>query len=185
VPTRKIGPGREPPSSGLGAEDADHAITSLYHAYYRSLVQLAALLVTDVAIAEDIVQESFAAVYVVWYTLPDTDTDTDMGTDAALSYLRRSVILRSRSAPRFPVAGETAPRPGDSPQAALRLPDSAVMAALRALPARQREVMVLQYFAELSEAEIASATGMSSAAVRSYAARAMLSLHAGLRPAGS
>ena len=55
------------------------------------------------------------------------------------------------------------------------------MSALRALPARQREVMVLRYFADLPEAEIASATGMSMAAVRSHAARAMSSLQAGLR----
>ena len=54
------------------------------------------------------------------------------------------------------------------------------MSALRALPVRQREVMVLRYFADLPEAEIASATGMSMAAVRSHAARAMSSLQAGL-----
>ena len=62
VRTKKIRPGREPPHSGLGAEDADCAMASLYQAHYRPLVQLAALLVTNVAAAEDIVQESFAAV---------------------------------------------------------------------------------------------------------------------------
>jgi RNA polymerase sigma factor (sigma-70 family) len=57
---------------------------------------------------------------------------------------------------------------------------SAVVSALRALSARQREVVVLRYFADLPETEIASATGMSLAAVRNYAARAMSSLQAGL-----
>jgi RNA polymerase sigma factor (sigma-70 family) len=58
------------------------------------------------------------------------------------------------------------------------------MSALRALPVRQREVLVLRYFVDLSEAEVASATGISTAAVRSHAARAMSALRAELRPAG-
>jgi RNA polymerase sigma factor (sigma-70 family) len=58
------------------------------------------------------------------------------------------------------------------------------MSALRTLPAPQREVVVLRYFADLPEAEIASATGMSMAAVRIQAVRAMSSLQAGLGPAG-
>jgi DNA-directed RNA polymerase specialized sigma24 family protein len=165
IRTRKIRPGREPPWSGLEAEDADHAIATLYQAHYRPLVQLAALLVTDLATAEDIVQESFAAVYRSWCALP--------GADAALCYLRRSVVHRSRSAPRHAAA-----------EAGLLLPGSAVVSALQALPTCQREVMVLRYFAELSEAEIASATGLSPAAVRSHTARAMSSLRTGLRPAG-
>jgi FixJ family two-component response regulator len=58
------------------------------------------------------------------------------------------------------------------------------VSALRALPVHQREVLVLRYFADLPEAEIASATGISRAAVRSHAARAMSSLHDELRPLG-
>ena len=149
--------------------DADQAVAALYQMHYRSLVRLAALLVSDLATAEDIVQDSFAAVHGMWHALPDTGTDTD--TDAALCYLRRSVVRRSRSAPRPQLAG-------------IPLLDSAVVSALQALPVRQREVLVLQYFADLPEAEIASATGMSTAAVRSHAARAMSSLQDALRPAG-
>ncbi len=149
--------------------DADQAVAALYQMHYRSLVRLAALLVSDLATAEDIVQDSFAAVHGMWHALPDTDTDTD--TDTALCYLRRSVVRRSRSAPR--------PQPAGIP-----LLDSAVVSALQALPVRQREVLVLQYFADLPEAEIASATGMNTAAVRSHAAQAMSSLHDALRPAG-
>jgi DNA-directed RNA polymerase specialized sigma24 family protein len=147
--------------------NADQAVAALYQMHYRSLVRLAALLVSDLAAAEDIVQDSFAAVHGMWHALPDTDTDTD----AALCYLRRSVIRRSRSAPRPQLAG-------------IPLLDSAVVSALQALPVRQREVLVLQYFADLPDAEIASATGISTAAVRSHAARAMSSLQDALRPAG-
>jgi DNA-directed RNA polymerase specialized sigma24 family protein len=141
--------------------DAGQAVATLYQMHYRALVRLAALLVSDLATAENIVQDSFAAVHGMWQALPDTD--------AALSYLRRSVVRRSRSTPCPQRTG-------------LPLPGSAVVSALQALPVRQREVLVLQYFADLPEAEIASATGMSTAAVRSHAARAMSSLHAELRP---
>ncbi len=145
--------------------DAGQAVAALYQMHYRSLVRLAALLVSDLATAEDIVQDSFAAVHRMWHALPDTDTDT------ALCYLRQSVVRRSRSVPRPQLAG-------------IPLPGSAVVSALRALPVRQREVLVLQYFADLPEAEIASATGMSAAAVRSHAAEAVSSLHAALGLAG-
>ena len=138
-------------------------MTTLYQMHYRSLVRLAALLVSDLATAENIVQDAFADAHDMWDALPDTD--------AALCYLRRSVVRRSRSAPRAQLT--------DVP-----LQDSAVVSALWALPVHQREVLVLLYFADLPEAEIASATGISRAAVRSHAAQAMSSLHAELRPAG-
>ena len=167
-------------------QDAGAMVTTLYRMHYRSLVRLAALLVSDVGTAEDIVQDSFAAMHGMGHALPDTD--------AALCYLRRSVVRRTRSAPRRQPTGDThapggpedggpedgGPEDGGPGRA---LPGSAVVSALRALPARQREVLVLRYFADLPEAEIASATGMSIAAVRSQAARALSSVHAELHPA--
>ena len=148
-----------PAERDASVEDADHAVAALYQLHYPALVRLAALLVPDLATAEDIVQDAFAAVHGRWHVQPDAD--------AALAYLRWSVVHRSRSVPPLgdPGAGE---------------PGSAVMPALRALSPRQREVVVLQYFADLSEAEIAAATGMSMAAVRDHAAQAMSSLQAEL-----
>ena len=57
---------------------------------------------------------------------------------------------------------------------------SAVVAALRNLPDRQREAIVLRYYADLSEAEIASAMGISRGAVKSHTARGMAALRAAL-----
>jgi DNA-directed RNA polymerase specialized sigma24 family protein len=142
-------------------------VAALYQLHYPALVRLAALLIPDLATAEDIVQDAFAAVHGRWHMQPDAD--------AALAYLRWSVVHRSRS---VPPPGPTANIPG--PTAGTAEPGSAVMPALRALSARQREVVVLRYFADLPEAEIASATGMSLAAVRNHAAQAMSSLQAGL-----
>jgi DNA-directed RNA polymerase specialized sigma24 family protein len=148
-------------------EDASHAVAVLYQLHYPALVRLAALLIPDLATAEDIVQDAFAAVHGRWHVQPDAD--------AALAYLRWSVVHRSRSVPPLGPAEGTG-----EPTAGTGEPGSAVMSALRALAPRQREVVVLRYFADLPEAEIAAATGMSMAAVRDHAAQAMSSLQAGL-----
>jgi DNA-directed RNA polymerase specialized sigma24 family protein len=141
-------------------------VATLYRLHYPALVRLAALLVPDLATAEDIVQDAFAAVHGRWHVLPDAD--------AALAYLRWSVVHGSRSVPPQEPPGP--PRPAE----ATGEPGSAVISALRALSARQREVVVLRYFADLPEAEIAAATGMTIAAVQDHAAQAMSSLQAGL-----
>jgi len=154
--------------------DADGAVTALYAAHYRSLVRLAAQLVRDVATAEEVVQDSFVAMHGGWRRLRDSDK--------ALSYLRRSVVNRSRSVLRHRVVVDrNAPKPpADMPSAEqdaiARLECSAVVAALRTLSPRQREALVLRYYADLSEAQIASMMGISKSAVKSHTARAMSTL---------
>jgi RNA polymerase sigma-70 factor (sigma-E family) len=158
--------------------DADRAVTELYPMHYRSLVRAAALLVSDPVSAEEIVQASFVAMHSAWHRLP--------GTDAALSYLHRSVVNRSRAAlRRHVVAGEPGLKraPGRSdgaPEAGVQLEHSPLVSALRALPARQREVLVLRYLADLPDHEIASATGISMGAVESHTAQAVAALRAEL-----
>ena len=157
---------------------ADHAVTVLYRSHYAALVREAALLVGDVATAEDVVQDCFIAVHRAWWRVRDTST--------AVFYLRRSVINKSRSvlrrravAGRHPLLPEPAlPSAEDSALAAVQL--AAVRAALRALPARQREVLVLRYYAGLSETEIAAALGISRGSVKAHAARAKDALRAAL-----
>jgi RNA polymerase sigma-70 factor (sigma-E family) len=154
--------------------DADRAVTEIYTTYYRSLVRLAALLVRDVATAEEVVQDSFVAMHGAWNRLRDTEK--------ALSYLRQSVVNRARSVLRHrAVVDSNAPEPGpDMPSAehgAIALLErSALIAALRDLPPRQREALVLKYYADLSEAQIASAMGISKGAVKSHTAKAMTTL---------
>jgi RNA polymerase sigma-70 factor (sigma-E family) len=178
----KTMPGREPSRSG-GPQGADREVTALYLAHYRPLVRIAALLVQDLAAAEEIVQDSFVAVHAAWRRLPDAEH--------ALSYLRRSVVDRSRAAlRRHVVVDKLAPRlapdlPSGPGEASIEVERSAFISALWTLPARQREIVVLRYFADLPETQVASATGMSETAVKAYTARAMASLRAELRKAGS
>jgi RNA polymerase sigma-70 factor (sigma-E family) len=154
--------------------DADRAVTVLYSTHYRSLVRLAALLLRDVSTAEEVVQDSFVAMHGGWRRLRDSEK--------ALSYLRQSVVNRSRSVLRHRVVVDrNAPKPPpDMPSAEqgaiTQLERSAVVTALRTLPARQREALVLRYYGDLSEAQIATAMGISRGAVKSHTARAMSSL---------
>ena len=155
-------------------QDSEAAVCELYSANYQSLVRLAAILVRDAATAEEVVQDAFVAMHGAWMRLRDTDK--------ALSYLRQSVVNRSRSVLRHrAVVDKYAPKPApDAPsaeQGAISLLErSAVIAALRGLPARQREALVLRYYADLSEAQIANAMGISRGAVKSHTARGMSAL---------
>jgi RNA polymerase sigma-70 factor (sigma-E family) len=146
----------------------------MYSTHYRSLVRLAALLVRDVATAEEVVQDSFIAMHTAWDRIRDNDK--------ALSYLRQSVVNRSRSVLRHRVVVDRNAPARDLPtaeQSALTLLERRqVVTALRSLPPRQREALVLRYYGDLSEAQIASAMGISRGAVKSHTARAIASLRA-------
>lgn len=156
--------------------DAELAVTELYSAHYRSLVRLAALLVRDLGTAEEVVQDAFVAMHGGWHRLRDNDK--------ALAYLRQAVVNRSRSVLRHrQVVDRNAPKPPpDMPSAehgAIALFErSAVIAALRTLPARQREALVLRFYADMPEAQIAETMRISRGAVKSHTARAMQALRA-------
>jgi RNA polymerase sigma-70 factor (sigma-E family) len=172
-------------NTAAAARDASAAVTDLYAAHYRSLVGVAALLLRDQAAAEQVVQDAFVAMHAGWRRVRDSDK--------ALSYLRRSVIDGSRSAlAHGAVAGRTAAQltsgaPPGAPRAPLgapvtqqdapTLPEHAAMVdALDRLPLRQREALVLRFYADMSPAQIASAMGISPGAVEGHTARALSSL---------
>jgi RNA polymerase sigma-70 factor (sigma-E family) len=156
------------------AWDASEAVTEIYHGHYNSLVRLALLLVRDVYTAEEVVQDAFESMHLAWRRLHDQDK--------ALAYLRQTVVNKSRSVLRHrKVVDMHQPKPApDEPSAehaAMALIErTAVIAALGVLPTRQREAVVLRYYADLSEADIAQAMGISKGAVKSHTARAMAAL---------
>lgn len=154
--------------------NAHQIVTEIYQAHYKSLVRLALLLVHDVPTAEEVVQDAFEAMHTASRRLRDTER--------ALSYLRQSVVNKSRSVLRHrTVVDKNAPKPGpDEPSAEhdalVAIERNEVITALRTLPGRQREALVLRYYVDLSEAEIASAMGISRGAVKSHTARGMSAL---------
>src|SRR5215470_13136249 len=146
------------PDTALGSVptqwDADRATTVMFGEHYRSLVRMAALLVGDVATAEAVVQDSFVAMHGAWRRLRDSEK--------ALPYLRQCLVNRSRSVLRHRIVigrNRSRPKPGlpRAERQALPLPEHAVVGALRSLPPRQREALVLIYCGGLTEAQAASA----------------------------
>jgi DNA-directed RNA polymerase specialized sigma24 family protein len=140
------------------ARDADRLIAELYAREYRPLTRLAVLLVLDLETAEEIVGDAFAALH--------GGRRWPRDSEQALSCLRRAVVSNSRAVRQHRVkASENA-----------LLERSAIVDALRGLPERQREAIVLRYYGGLSEAEVAAAMGARRGTVKSYLARGMSSL---------
>jgi RNA polymerase sigma-70 factor (sigma-E family) len=154
----------------MTARDVEAAVTELYLTHRLPLVRLAVLLVDDLATAEDVVQESFAGLHKRWHRLRD-----DL---AALQYLRvsvinnaRSALRRRRSARRY-LAGQRPAERFDDVRL-LAAEHRHVVEALRTLAPRQREVIVLRYWLDLSEEQIAGTLGISRGTVKSTASRAL------------
>jgi RNA polymerase sigma-70 factor (sigma-E family) len=160
--------------TGMSTDSAaDAALEQLYAGHYTGLVRMAVLLLQDQALAEDVVQDAFVAVHGRWHRIDP---------DRAPAYLRQAVVNRSRSALRHRTVVERhrpPPLPDEAPAdvpvlAAERR--TAVLDALAELPTRQREVLVLRHYLDLSEADIAAALGISRGAVKSHASRAAATL---------
>jgi RNA polymerase sigma-70 factor (sigma-E family) len=161
--------------SGPRQADAEAAVTALYQAQALGLIRLAHIMLGDRQGAEDVVQEAFCGLYRRWAQLADSEK--------ALPYVRASVLNGCRSVLRRGRGRERALRgayqpPAASAEAAAVAGEERreVMAALRRLPARQREVLVLRFYLDLSEAEIARAMGIGPSTVRSSAHRALSAL---------
>jgi RNA polymerase sigma-70 factor (sigma-E family) len=150
------------------------SVTDLYAAHRLTLVRLAVLLVDDRETAQDIVQDAFAGLHQRQHALADPDR--------ALGYLRTSVVngarstLRRRRTARAYVPAHEPPEP--SPEAALVIAEEhrEMLEAVRELPRRQREVVVLRYWLNLDEASIARELGVSRGTVKSSASRALKAL---------
>jgi RNA polymerase sigma-70 factor (sigma-E family) len=151
-------------------------VPALYQQHWRSMVRLAVLLVDDLASAEDVVQDAFVALHRRSEALRDPN--------AAIAYVRTSVVNLSRSVIRrrqtarrhLRVAEPEATPPADH-DVLLRDEHRAALVAVHDLPSRQREVLVLRYWADLSERQIAQTLGISAGSVKSAASRGMAALH--------
>lgn len=163
--------------SGDSGSRADVALERLYDEHYVRLVRLAVLLLRDTGRAEEIVQDAFVAVHQRWDRLADADLP---------AYLRQTVVNRSRSSLRHlrvvdrrrPAASPTAPGADEPVLADDRR--QTVIEALWRLPRRQREVLALRYYLDLSEREIGETLQISQGAVKTHASRGASALRATL-----
>lgn len=148
-------------------------VVAIYRSQWHAMVRLAVLLVQDVPSAEDAVQDAFVSLHRHCAQLHDPE--------AAIGYLRTAVVNRCRSLiRRRAVARRHVRLVGTDPTAVGNDPsaqeDDHVMAAIRTLPRRTREVIVLRYWADLSEAQIADTLGVSTGTVKSTASRGLVRL---------
>lgn len=145
----------------------------LYAAQWLPMVRLAALLVDDRSAAEDVAQDAFIALHRNYASVRDPS--------AAVAYLRQSVVNGARSVlRRRRVMRRHLLSPTERGDAGTLDPGLAVsedyldlIAAIRTLSRRQREVVVLRYWLRLSEAEIATTLGVSAGTVKSTASLAL------------
>ena len=161
---------------GQRAGSAEQAVTELYQAHALGMIRLAHIMLGDQQSAEDVVQEAFCGLYRRWSGLSDPGN--------AVHYVRSSVlngcrsVLRRRTSSQASrallgqqltaISAESAVLTGEERRA--------VMAALRRLPSRQREALVLRFYLDLSAEDAAITMGISPSSVRSATHRALATL---------
>ncbi|WP_433369446.1 SigE family RNA polymerase sigma factor [Streptosporangium sp. CA-115845] len=158
----------------LGRAEPVETISGLYAEHALGLTRLALVMIGDRESAEDVVQEAFLGLHRRFGRLRDPEK--------ALVYLRSAVlnnartVLRRRRLPSWFAGTYTPPVWSAESEAMLGAERRAVIEALHRLPRRQREVLLLRFYADLSEEETANAMGISRGTVKSTTHRALNAL---------
>jgi RNA polymerase sigma-70 factor (sigma-E family) len=153
-------------------------LEAVFSEHYVGFCRLATLLLDDRSAAEEVVQEAFLRTFSSWWRLRQPDR--------AQWYVRAAVVNLCRSRLRRRGSEEAGNRaswrdPADWNDE--RLDDAIeVLDAVRALPRRQRETVILRYYEDLSERDVAAVLGCSVGTVKSHLARARTSLARRLVP---
>jgi RNA polymerase sigma-70 factor (sigma-E family) len=149
-------------------------LTTTYQTHYRALLRLAALLLDDLSSCEDVVQEAFIRVHSARRRVREPEK--------ILAYLRQTVVNLSRSTLRRRILGlRLLPKPMPDMASAEEgaydaLERDQLKTALQSLQRRQREVLVLRYYADMTEAQVAELLGISVGAVKAYGSRGLAAL---------
>lgn len=162
----------EPATNSSHPAETDR-LAQVYLANYRSLLALARLLLDEPAACEDVVQEAYVRIAAAPARLRDSS--------AAAAYLRTTVLNLCRSSLRRRLVAVRHAPAVHRKDLAIDIASSAtdrvaVLAAMRTLPMRQREVIALRYYADLSEADTAELLGIALGSVKSHAHRGLTAL---------
>lgn len=159
-------------AAGVNA-DATSAVTALYQEHAVGLIRLAIIMLGDRAAAEDAVQDAFFGLYRHWSRLADPANALAYVRSAVLNRCRNALRERGRSGRLMGVAVDS-----ESPEAAVLIGEEhqQVLTAVRALPERQREALVLRFYLDMSEEETARSMGISRGTVKSATSRAVAAL---------
>ena len=152
-------PTEELVAAGLTPAADDGSFEWLYRAEYAAMVRVAALLVGGGGQAEEVVQDAFAKVYQRWGRM-----------ERPGAYLRAAVVNGARDVLRRRRVALR--RPPDPAPASAEPPDH-LSDALQSLPPKRRAAVVLRYYADLPEAEIAAVLGVRPGTVKSMLHRSL------------
>ena len=157
--------GREPIEDVAGVGDVPSTgFERFFEQAWPGAVRLAALLTQDPGAAEELAQDAFTEMYKRWGRAENPE-----------AYLRTTLVNRCHNwRRRSQVRDAKLPLVAGSTTVDFRSDDLAD--AVAALPYRQRAVIVLRYYGDLSEAEISAALGCRNGTVKSLAARALARL---------
>lgn len=170
----------------MAATSRDEQFTAYLQARQPALLRTAYLITGDRTTAEDVLQTSLAKLYLAW--------DKVERREAVDAYVRRIMVNETRSLwrsawRRREIAVDEVP---ETVGVSDRYDDGEsdrLWAFVQTLPRKQRAVVVLRYYEELSEAEVADILGISVGTVKSQASRALAGLRqrvpSALRPEGS
>ncbi len=184
------------PSGALAADSsaAASAVTALYQQNAVGLIRLAMVMLGDRAAAEDVVQDAFFGLYRNWFRLGDPANALVYTRSSVLNGCRNALRTRTRRGQRDQAAGvgtaldlAGGPPPAGQPggrsadqsaesQVLLTEESRRMIAAIRKLPDRQREAIVLRFYLDMTAEEAASAMGISRGTVKSTTSRAVAAL---------
>lgn len=148
-------------------------LSALYEEHFRSLVKLASMYVDDIETAEEVTQDAFVKMLSGKYRV-------EAGKEAA--YLRSVVLngarsrLRKRRVRRLHDPGPAATAPSAEIGGVQGAEQQRILLAMRNLSEKQSAVLILRYYLDLSEAEIAETLGMARGSVKSHAHRGLAKL---------
>lgn len=154
-----------------GAAESARSVTELFTEHHLTLVRLAVLMVGDLATAEDVVQDAFEQLHRRWRTLRQQSSALDYARSAVLNGCRS--VLRRRLVARRHEGRIAGPAPYGTDAAVAFEQRTVLIGAFRSLPRRQREVLALRYYLDMSVADTAATLRISEGAVRSTASRGL------------
>jgi len=187
---RRESAGRESAGRESAGREAEHAITALYQTHATGLIRLAVVMLGSRPAAEDIVQEAFFGLYRRWGQLEKADRALYYVRASVLNGCRSELRARTRASQRIARALPGSALPGSAPAESPLSASTAsaeeialigeehreVLAAIRRLPHRQREALVLRYFLDLPDSEVARSMGITPGTVKSSTSKALAAL---------
>jgi RNA polymerase sigma-70 factor (sigma-E family) len=157
--------------------ERDRELSALFDHHYKPMCRLAFVILGDGAVAEEVVMEALLKTFSGWGRIRDPERGE--------AYLRRAVVNLCRSRIRRK-ALEARAAPASEPRSVwdddARETNRLVWDAVRSLPERQRACVVLRYFEDLTEIQIADALQCSTGTVKSQLAKARAKLERALGP---